>query len=409
MQGFFDVYRESQFFFPFFRWMWSFAPIWIPLLLIFIWFEIWMSYKQRLYIKGQGSALLEIRIPRDIVKSPMAMELFLNTLYQASAGHLLKVYIEGAVRPWFSLELVSIDGTPHFFIWTHTKFKKLVETQIYAHFPEVEVHEVPDYAMGIKHDPSRLTFGSFQQWKLDKADTYPLKTYVEYGLDKNDKEEYKHDPIVAVLEFLGSLRKGEQAWVQIMIQAHTKEGLKLGRIIPKPDWKKDVEAEVKKIKEKYTYKPGEPATLMSKVDQETIAALERSVAKFAFDTMIRTVYFADKDIFNPNNNGGFAAAFRQFSSNTLNSLKTDFGAGFDYPWQDFRSAEKWKNEHKLLMAYKRRSFFNTPFKNFKGKSFILTTEELATLFHFPSATVAATPSLSRIPSKKAEAPANLPI
>jgi hypothetical protein len=39
---------------------------------------------------------------------------------------------------------------------------------------------------------------------------------------------------------------------------------------------------------------------------------------------------------------------------------------------------------------------------------VLSTEELATLYHFPGA-IAATPSINRIPSKKSEAPANLPI
>jgi hypothetical protein len=41
-------------------------------------------------------------------------------------------------------------------------------------------------------------------------------------------------------------------------------------------------------------------------------------------------------------------------------------------------------------------------------SFILNTEELATLYHFPGQ-VAATPSFKRISSTKAEAPTNLPI
>ena len=41
-----------------------------------------------------------------------------------------------------------------------------------------------------------------------------------------------------------------------------------------------------------------------------------------------------------------------------------------------------------LMAYKRRSFFYTPFKT---KPIVLNTEELATIYHFPGSMVAATP------------------
>jgi hypothetical protein len=38
----------------------------------------------------------------------------------------------------------------------------------------------------------------------------------------------------------------------------------------------------------------------------------------------------------------------------------------------------------------------------------MTTEELATIYHFPG-DVSKTPTLSRITAKKAEPPANLPI
>lgn len=192
-----------------------------------------------------------------------------------------------------------------------------------------------------------------------------------------------------------------------------KEGLKLGRIIPKSDWKDGVNSEIKKLIKNARFKPeGDqpPSSLhLSKDQQDVIAAIERSVGKFAFDTMIRATYFADKEVFNPSNIGGLLGSFRQFSSNTLNGFKPGFSAGYEYPWQDFRDRKKMKEQRQLLEAYKRRSFFNTPFKNFHGKPFILTTEELATLFHFPSEEVAATPTLQRIGSKKAEAPANLPV
>ncbi len=74
----------------------------------------------------------------------------------------------------------------------------------------------------------------------------------------------------------------------------------------------------------------------------------------------------------------------------------------------------------MLNAYKARSYFYGGFDitnpgtyfthpNASGKKpFILSTEELATLFHLPGR-VAETPTFERIESKKAEAPGNLPI
>ncbi|MDB5266353.1 MAG: hypothetical protein JWN89_168 [Parcubacteria group bacterium] len=389
------------------------APIWIPLMFILTWFELWLLYKRREYIKSQGAMLLEIRIPREMVKSPLAMEVFLNTLSQTGVGSLLDVYLKGRVRPWFSLELVSIDGGVHFYIWLHPKFKNVVETQLYAQFPNIEVHEVPDYALGVHHDPSRWNFGWFGQFALTKKDAYPIKTYLDYGLDKDQEEEYKTDPIVPVLEFLGSLKKGEQAWIQILLQGHTKEGLKLGRITAKPDWKDAAQKEIKDFIKKNAPKPAEGKEPLlkdlSKTNQDVVEAIERTLAKTPFDTMIRGAYIAEKDAFNPNNIGGLLGSFKQFGSANMNGFKPDWNTGYDYPWQDFKGRKKFENEKKILEAYKRRSFFNTPFKNFNGKPFILTTEELATMWHFPSSLVAATPTLARIPSKKAEAPANLPI
>jgi len=408
-------FYQSEMFSQMLRDAWISAPIWVPLALILVWFDLWLSYKRREWIKAQDSVLLEIKIPREMFKSPLAMEMFLNSLYSPSVGNLLDVYLKGRVRAWFSLEIVSIDGQVRFFIWAFKNLKSRIEAQLYAQFPNITVHEVPDYTLGVHRDPEKIKLGWFGQFVLTKADAYPIKTYIDYGLDKDAKEEYKHDPIVPMLEFLGSLKKGEQAWIQILIQSHTKEGLKYGRIFTKPDWKTGIEKEIKEIVKKAVMKPDsedakQPTMLnLSKGQQEVVAAIERSASKYPFETTIRAVYFAEKDIFNSANNGGLLGSFLQFNSQTLNGFKPGFDSSYDYPWQDFRGARKKHNEERLLEAYKRRAFFNTPFRHFKTKPFILTTEELATIFHFPSHVVAATPTLERIPSKRAEAPSNLPI
>ena len=388
------------------------APLWIPVILCVLFFEIWLHLKQREWLSAQGGVLLEIKLPREQMKSPVAMELFLNHLNQSGVGTLLDVYLKGRVRTWFSLELVSIGGAVKFFIWMHKSFRTRVEAQLYAQFPNIEIHEVEDYAMKIDHDPNKYKFGKMLQFALTKADAYPIKTYIDYGLDKDPKEEFKNDPIVSVIEYLGSLKPGEQAWVQILVRSHVKEGLKLGRIIAKPDWKKGVEGEVRKVLKEARFKTDEEklpsGQHLSEGQKDVVRAIERTASKVAFDTMIRGFYISEIDKFNGANIGGLIGTLTQYNSSALNGFKPGFSADYDYPWQDPFGKKRLRNERKLLEAYKRRSFFAPPFKNFKGKPFILTTEELATIFHFPGE-VAATPSLTRIPSKKAEAPSNLPI
>lgn len=388
-------------------------PIWLPVIALDLGLRNWLNFRRLEWINKQGSVLLEIKLPQEMFKSPAAMEVFLGTLHQTGVGTLTHVYGDGRVRNWFSLELVSHEGSVHFYIWMHKNFKKAVETQLYAHFPAIEVHEVPDYALEIPYDTTKYKFLKLSNIVLTKANAYPIKTYIDFGLDKDPDEEYKNDPIVPVLEFLGSLNKGEHAWIQILLQGHTKEGLKYGRLIPQADWKIAAEKEIKDIAAKGKYKGPEDKSndpkFMSDRQKDIIKAIERTLEKPAFDTMIRAFYFAETEAANPANIGGILGAFRSFSSVDLNGFKPGWSPNFDYPWEDFQDIRKKKREQMLLEAYKRRSFFNPPFKHLGDKPYILTTEEVATMYHFPSAMVAATPTLSRIPSKKAEAPANLPI
>jgi hypothetical protein len=387
---------------------------WVPLILIYIATTTWLHYKKREWIKSQGSTLVEIKLPTEIVKSPALMEVFLQSLHQTGVGTLADVYLKGRVRSWFSLEMVSLGGKVHLYIWMHAKWKKLVESQLYAQFPNVEVFEVADYATPIQYDESKYKFSKMAHMVLTKPDAYPIRTYVDYGLDKDPDEEFKNDPLAQLIEFLGSLKPGEYAFIQILIQAHTKEGLKYGRIFKKDDWLKGVEKEIKEIIEKKAFiKPekDKPASMLnlSERQKEVITSIERNAAKTAFNAMIRVMYFSEIEANNPNNIGGLLGALKPFGSGHLNGFKPGWMADYDYIWQDVTGKKRKKNERKMLDAYKRRAFFYPPYQNFHDKPYILTTEELATLFHFPSAMVAATPTLSRIPSKKAEAPANLPV
>ncbi len=50
------------------------------------------------------------------------------------------------------------------------------------------------------------------------ADYLPIKTYVDFGLDKDPKEEFKTDPLTQILEAMGSIGKGEHMWYQVLVQ-----------------------------------------------------------------------------------------------------------------------------------------------------------------------------------------------
>ncbi len=93
------------------------------------------------------------------------------------------------------------------------------------------------------------------------------------------------------------------------------------------------------------------------------------------------------------------AAFKQFNSHTLNGFKNNKFVvnNLDYFFTKSRG------------IYRTRRFWKR-FRErwFAERGFVLNTEELATIYHFPDISVIA-PLTPRVESKRAEAPSNLPV
>ncbi len=395
------------------------SPFILAWILAYMFWHVWLRYIRAKFILSQKHVLLEIKLPKETLKSPLAMELFLTSLHQTGGeGTWVAKFWNGQVRPWFSLEMISIEGQVKFLIWSRAGNKGFIESSLYAQFPGIEIHERPDYAIGIHFDPAKLEVWGGEIIKA-REDAYPLKTYVDYGLDKDPKEEFKVDPLAPLIEYLGSVGPNQQVWIQILIRAHKKEQRAPGHLWKQTDaWKDEANAIVNKIlvrnpKTKESGNVDKEAGTVSRVtitpgEQDVVKAIERGISKQSFDAGIRCIYIADKGFFNPSNIPSILGSWKQFSTENLNGFKPNsakWHPHFDYPWQDFRNILKDKASKYVISAYKRRSFFYPPYES---KPFVLNTEELATIFHFPGQ-VAQTPTLERIPSKKAQAPANLPI
>ena len=185
------------------------SPIMLSVLLAMIMWPLWLRYVRAKNFLSIKYTVLEIKLPKDTFKSPLAMEVFLQSLHNTSDGSTFAQYWKGETRPWYSLELVSIEGRVKFFIWTEDRRKGGVISALYSQFPGVEVHESGDYSQSVHFDPKTMKLWA-AQFKFTKPDPYPIKTYVDYGLDKDPKEEFKVDPLLPMLEFLGSLGPNEQ-------------------------------------------------------------------------------------------------------------------------------------------------------------------------------------------------------
>jgi len=409
----------------------------MPIPLTYIALNLWHHYRQERFIMGIKWVLLEIQVPRDVIKSPAAMELiFTNALYHKSGKGFWEQFIQGAPWFWFSLEIVSIDGRVHFFIRTPTRMRTLVETQIYGQYPQAKVVESEDYAF---HIPKYTKEGEWNMWGCEftkgKEDFLPFKTYKGFGDDMKTgiKEEFKIDPITPTIEYLGSLPRGQQVWIQTIVRWSIKKyhSHKTGKhvefteaarefieamLVPFSRSQKDEEHAGRFMKQ----------IVMPEHMKPAITAISAGMSQVHFDCGIRLIALSNKkyctdDQFN-NLRREVRLLFRQYAQPQINELERVNSTQFDAPWSDPTGLALTKIKRRMLDFYRMRVFFHPPlqyaidypkvlsafFPSNKPKLFVLSSEELATLFHFPGM-VSETPSFKRIESKIAKPPSNLPI
>lgn len=390
------------------------AIVWLPIFLTYLAWKLWYYYRQAVYISETPWVMLEIKIPKLISKSPKAMEVVLGIFAQTYAGNKWTRFTKGLVRSWFSLELVSLGGKIHFYIRAPKFFKNLIESQIYSQYPGIEISEAEDYVNNIP------VYGTPQsnhkiwgvEFAFSKEDAYPIKTYVDYGLDKDPKEEFKVDPMTPMLEYLGAMAPSEQVWIQILIIATRTRFKKPGTWFKKQDWKGDAKVLIDKLMKREQFKAGSDpnaipfgALALSPGERGAVEAIERSLDKIAFDCGFRAIYIAPKDQFREANIPGLQSSVKQFNSANLNGFKLGVTTGVSEQWHDFRGIRVERMKRKIFNHYCRRAYFYPPYV---GKAMVMNVEELATIYHFPGE-VAATPTLAKIESKRGEPPIDLPI
>ncbi len=392
--------------------------------------NLWVTYINQVYLKTVEWIILEIKPPKDVWKSPAAMELVFNTLFGGGAGNWYEKYWKGELAQYYSLEIASIEGKVRFFVRFHKKFRKGFEAQLYAQYPQAEITEVEDYTKNVPEFTKDGPISLFAyNLTLAKDDPYPIKTYVDYGLDKaigSLEEEQRIDPITPILETMGSIGIGEQIWFQINIRQDTKRYVVKGKdgvLEESKSWKDKAREIIKELNEKLKEKDADGKTSSrraTKGEQNVVEAIERHMNKPGFDCGIRVIYLAKKENFNSPTVTAFTAMFRQFSTEDLNSFKVGDLTRFVEPWKDPLGTRLLKMKKDFLQDYKDRSFFyggfnfRKPSKYFTnpnksgGKPFLLSTEELATIYHLPGR-VSETPTFTRIEAKKSEPPIDLPI
>lgn len=391
----------------------------LPLVLLFIFLDFWLMVVRQNYLLKIKWKLLEIRIPREILKTPKAMEQVFAAVHATYSGGIKfwDKWWKGKVEDWMSFELVGNAGKVHFYIRVAEPFRNLLESAIYAQYPDVEIVEAEDYD-GLL--PSILPNKVYDIWGtnfiLARDDGYPIRLYPYF---EEKEEEKRLDPIAAITEIISKLKEDEMIWLQFLVRPTggkwKEEGEKLtAKLIGRKAAKERtlteelVEFLINLIKAPVSYPVWSEESKESSAgdmgpltpgEKDVVKAVEEKISKLGFEAALRFVYIDKADAFTRSNVSAVTGALRQFNTQNLNAFKPDGSVTTkaDFPFK----ARK-------LFYRKRRIFDSYKLRLFPKKFSIFNTEELATVYHFPTTFVEA-PTLHRLESRRGEPPAELPI
>ena len=399
-----------------FAWAIGTMPLWIlPTSVAGAW-KAWLWYNRSRFLSSRNPILLEMKVPRELVRSPRAMEVTLAHLWsqQGTTTYFHRVWM-GNVFPIYSLEMASFGGDVHFYIWTWESQRKIIESTLYGQYPEIELVEVEDYASKFKYDPKRHA-GYATEWRYEpRNDAYPIKTYIDFELEKDPKEEYKIDPLAQILEFMSTINPREQVWAQIIITACLDQRRK-----PNGKWFETesryegmMSDEAVKVRKEGVGPVGGDENEWKRYvriqyykQTEQIRSMERNMSKHPFNVGMRGIYMAEVEGYNPSTYYAMRWMWRPLGNpQYMNQLRPRrWHNPFDYPYQDLWDIRWDLHTERALDAYRRRSFFFAPYIHPYN---MMSTEIVATLWHPPSSGI-KTPGIDRMPAKKAQPPPNLP-
>jgi hypothetical protein len=396
---------------------------------IFLWLwwriDIWIStiYKP---------VLLEIKIPKDNLKPIRAMEDVISSLH-AIIYHppdWWEKWIDGQVQTTLWFEMISVGGEIHFYVRIHSPYRDAVESAIYAQFPEAEITQAQDYT---KFVPSDIPNKDWDLWgadyKMMRKDWYPLKTYKTFETETEALEEKRVDPMASLLEAMAKIKPGEQIWFQYGLEPVAQEQKAVQKWIADGEALRNTLAKRPDKPEKkpmaqeagdllFSGKiPGQdeekvedvipPEMRLTPGEKEIVTAIELKMTKAIFNTQIRFIYLGKKDVWFKQNFRLAFSFFSQYETAHLNALFPDgktltkIHKHWFLPVNIFLKRRSYLRRRRLFRNYTQRW---GPYSPRSGGTFMLNTEEAASLFHFPSWIVAPVPGVSRVEAKKGPPP-----
>lgn len=411
---------------------WQIIATWWWLILPFLFlgflkkqYLFWLN--ERWYKKNVKPILLEIKMPRQVLRPIRAMdEVFAGIHSIHDVIDFREKWVEGLFQLSISCEIVSLGGKVHFYIRTPEFFRDIVESNIYSQYPDAEISLVDDYTKHIPRDIPNKEWDIFGcNFVFSGSDVYPIKTYSKFE-DQTQLEihkERKIDPLAGLLEGMTTIGPGEQFWLQFIFKPIRDENPWRTRIRneidsitkrKKPEPSKSIIQEAAEIIISGQQKPKEAGPVFSGpslIPGEIVKldGLEEKISKFAFSCFIRFIYLGKREVFHKPKARFVFGFFKEISTENLGGIKI-----WKKTMTKVKSVFFWFLDKRRLYLRKRKIFrfykMRVPplFPN-PGGTFVINTEEAATLFHIPSGLISSVSTVPRVGIKKGEAPLDLPI
>jgi len=394
------------------------SPLWLPIALFVMFWKRWIHYIRFRFWFSQPRVTLHIELPREVEKSPLAMELVLTGMWiNTGETTFVNRIVKGSFAAVHSLELVSNGGRIGFYMNIRASWRDFIEARIYGQYPEARITVVDDYVSEVDYSPEKYDLWGTEYSKKDVG-AMPIKTYIDWQLDKNpDTPEIQVEPLTNIFELLSSINPDERLWIQILIKRR-KGDWWYGFPKAGDKFMDEAVARIKKITKEAIERAqsmlADPAAKeraaergpaqLTEGERQWIFSIERSMSKHVFDCGVRALYICPKGKFELLRVNNLVTLWDPFRTSSQGLGVTRGQAIFNYPWQDWRDIRRNMIRKRQFFWYKHRAYFYVPYDQ---DPVLLTTEEVASMWHFPSSVV-KTPGLVRVGSSVSEAPPNLP-
>ncbi len=325
----------------------------ITLIVIYL-ILIYLRLKKREQISLE-MVTLEVKVPKENeIKIDAAEQMFASFSSLKKSGWLSFLELDDVL----SFEIIGRKADIRFYVSAPSRIIDLVEKSVYGYYPSADIKRVDE--PNIFNEEGKVAFGCVVQKDYKYM---PLKVY----------KDLPTDPMSAVTSAISKMGDSDGAIVQLLIRPAEAK------------WKKQGKSFVSSTKKNES----NPEKATFKTDPKVLERIEDKCSKPGFETTIRFVVSAQTKELADMHLKNIKTAFSQFNSD-LNSLK---GARVLF-----------KGGFMINFIYKFFPVLEPPFA--KSVS-ILSSDELATIFHFPNKTI-ETPHIQWLKAKTAPVPAEIP-